>query len=87
MSMLLAEKLNVKKPPKTNIVRCISVTMAMDVDTFRELCNRVPFVSNLLQLVGNVTFLVPIDELDIIMPVGWSFNTFKTSKTSTTCQF
>ena len=84
LSVLVAEKLNVKKPPKTSIVRRTSVTMPMDAETFRELSSWLPSTPNLLQLVGDVKFLVPIDELDIIMPTGWSFNTFKISKT---CRF
>ena len=34
-------------------------------------------------LLRATKFCVPIDELDAIMPDGWSINTFKTS---TTCQ-
>ena len=61
LAVLVAEKLNMKKPPKTSIVRSISVTMPMDAETFRELFSRLPSASNLLQVVN---FSVLIRELD-----------------------
>lgn len=72
-----------KKPPRTSIVRGVSVTMPMDAETFRSLFNRMPSVPNLMQVTGNVKFSVPFAEFDNIMPAGWSLNTFKTS---TTCR-
>lgn len=83
LSVLIAGKLNMKKPPRTNIVRRVSVSMPMDTETFRSLFDRLPSAPNLLQVDGNVKFSVPFVELDNIMPTGWSLNTFKTS---TTCR-
>ena len=74
--MLVAEKLNTKKPPTTSIVRRASVTMPMDAETFKELFGGLPSAPNLLRATK---FSVPIHELDAIMPPGWSLNTFKTS--------
>ena len=37
LAVLVAEKLNMKKPPTTSIVRRASVTMLMDAETFKEL--------------------------------------------------
>lgn len=36
LSVLVAEKLKMKKPSSTSIVRRVSVTMPMDPETFRE---------------------------------------------------
>ena len=72
-----------KKPPKTNNVRRVSVTKPEDAETCGSLCDRLPSAPNLLQVDGNVKFSVPFVELDNIMPTGWSLNTFKTS---TTCR-
>ena len=80
LSVLIAEKLNMKKPPTTSIVRRASVTMPMDSKTFRELFSGLPSAPNLSQVTK---FSVPVHELDTIMPPGWSLNTFKTS---TTCR-
>ena len=80
LALLVAEKLNMKKPPTTSIVRRSSVTMPMDAETFKELFGGLPSAPNLLQATK---FSVPIHELDAIMPAGWSLNTFKTS---TTCR-
>ena len=80
LAVLIAEKLNMKKPPTTSIVRRSSVTMPMDSETFRELFSGLPSAPNLLQVAK---FSVPVHELDTIMPPGWSLNTFKTS---TTCR-
>ena len=76
LTVLVAEKLNMKKPPTTSIVRRASVTMPMDTETFKELFGGLPSAPNLL---GATKFSVPIHELDAIMPAGWSLNTFKTS--------
>ena len=83
LSVLIAGKLNMKKPPKASIVRRVSVTMAMDAETFGSMFDRLPSAPNLLQVDGKVRFSVPFVELDNIMPTGWSLNTFKTS---TTCR-
>ena len=80
LAVLIAEKLNMKKPPTTSIVRRASVTMPMDSKTFRELFSGLPSAPNLLQVTK---FSVPVHELDTIMPPGWSLNAFKTS---TTCR-
>ena len=80
LAVLVAEKLNMKKPPTTSIVRRASVTMLMDTETFKELFGELPSAPNLLRATK---FSVPIHELDAIMPTGWSLNTFKTS---TTCR-
>ena len=80
LDVLIAEKLNMKKPPTTSIVRRVSITMPMDSKTFQELFSGLPSAKNLLQVT---TFSVPVHELDTIMPPGWSLNTFKTS---TTCR-
>lgn len=80
LSVLVAEKLKMKKPSSTSIVRRVSVTMPMDPETFRELFSRLPSAPNLLRATK---FSVPVHELDTIMPAGWSLNTFKTS---TTCR-
>ena len=80
LAVLVAEKLNMKKPPTTSIVRRASVTMPMDAETFKELFGGLPSAPNLLRATK---FSVPIHELDAIMPSGWSLNTFKTS---TTCR-
>ena len=42
LAVLVAEKLNMKKPPTTSIVRRASVTMLMDAETFKELDAIVP---------------------------------------------
>ena len=80
LSVLIAEKLKMKKPPSTSIVRRVSATMPMDPETFRELFSGLPSAPNLLRATK---FSVPVHELDTIMPAGWSLNTFKTS---TTCR-
>lgn len=80
LAVLIAEKLNMRKPPTTSIVKRASVTMPMDAETFRELFSGLPSAPNLLQVAK---FSVPVHELDTIMPPGWSLNTFKTS---TTCR-
>ena len=80
LAVLLADKLNMKKPPSTSIVRRASVSMPMDRETFKELFGRHPSAPNLLRASK---FSVPIHELDTIMPAGWSLNTFRTS---TTCR-
>ena len=80
LAVLVADKLNMKRPPATSIVRRASVTMPMDAETFRTLFSGLPSAPNLLQATK---FSVPIHELDTIMPAGWSLNTFKTS---TTCR-
>lgn len=80
LALLIAEKLNMKKPPTTSIVRCVSVTMPMDAETFRELFSGLPSAPDLLQVAK---FSVHDHGLDTIMPPGWSLNTFKTS---TTCR-
>ena len=49
LSILVAEKLRMKKPPSTSIVRRVSVTMPMDPETFRELFSRLPSAPNLLR--------------------------------------
>ena len=49
LSVLVAEKLKMKKPPSTSIVRCVSITMPMDPETFREVFSRLPSAPNLLQ--------------------------------------
>jgi len=54
--------------------------MPMDAETFRELFSGLPFAPDLLQVAK---FSVPDHELDTILPLGWSLNTFKTS---TTCR-
>lgn len=84
LAVLIAGKLNMKKPPETSIVRRISVSMPMDHETFRDLFGRLPSAPHYLQVYGNLKFSVPVEELDNIMPAGWSVNTFKTS---TTCRF
>ena len=78
LSVLVAEKLKMKKPPLTSIVRRVYVTMPMDPETFRELFSRLPSALNLLRATK---FSVPVHKLDTIMPAGWSLNTFKTSTT------
>lgn len=78
LSVLIAEKLKMRKPPSTSIVRRASVTMPMDPETFKELFGSLPSAPNLLR---ETKFSVPIHELDTIMPAGWSLNTFKTSTT------
>ena len=80
LAVLVAEKLNMTKPPTTSIVRRVSVTMLMDAKTFKELFGGLPSMPNLLRATK---FSAPIHELDTIMPAGWSLNTFKTS---TTCR-
>ena len=80
LAVLVAGKLNMKKPPTTSIVKRSSVTMPMDAETFKELFGGLPSAPNLLQATK---FSVPIHELDTIMPAGWSLNTFKIS---TTCR-
>ena len=80
--MLIAGKLNMNKPPETSVVRRVSVSMPMDHETFRDLFSRLPSAPNRLQVYGNLKFSVPVEELDNIMPAGWSVNTFKTSTTS-----
>ena len=80
LAVLVAEKLNMKKPPTTSIVRRASVTMPMDAETFKEFFGGLPSAPNLLRATK---FSVPIHEFDAIMPAGWSLNTFKTS---TTCR-
>ena len=69
LSVLIAEKLNMKKPPTTSIVRRASVTMPMDSKTFQELFSGLPSASNL--------FSLPVHELDMIMPPGWSLKYFQ----------
>ena len=78
LAVLVAEKLNMTKPPTTSIVRRASVTMPMDAETFKELFAGLPSALNLLQATK---FSAPIHKLDTIMPAGWSLNTFKTSMT------
>ena len=80
LAVLVAEKLNMKTPPTTSIVRRASVTMPLDAETFKELFDGLPSAPNLLRAT---TFSAPIHELDAIMPAGWSLNTFKTF---TTCR-
>ena len=80
LAVLVAEKLNMTKPPTTSIVRHSSVTMPMDAMTFKELFSGLPSTPNLLRVTK---FSVLIHKLDAIMPAGWSLNTFKTS---TTCR-
>ena len=80
LAVLVTEKLNMKNPLTTSIVRHASVTMLMDPDTFKVLFGGLPSAPNLLQATK---FSVPFHELDAIMPAGWSLNTFKTS---TTCR-
>lgn len=84
LAVLIAGKLNMKKPPETSIVRRVSVSMPMDHETFRDLFGRLPSAPHYLQVFGNLKFSVLVEELDNIMPSGWSVNTFKTS---TTCRF
>ena len=69
-----------KKPLTTSIARRASITMPMEPKTFRELFSRLPSAPNLLRVTK---FSVPVRELDMIVPAGWSLNTLKTS---TTCQ-
>ena len=47
MAVLVVEKLNMKKPPTTSIVRLASVTMPMDTETFKELFGGLPSAPNL----------------------------------------
>ena len=47
LSVLIAEKLKMRKPPSTSIVRRASVTMPMDPETFKELFGRLPSAPNL----------------------------------------
>ena len=84
LAVLIPGKLNMKQPPETGIVRRISVSMPMDHETFRDLFGRLPSAPHYLQVYGNLKFSVPVEELNNIMPAGWSVNTFKTS---TTCRF
>ena len=49
LTVLVAEKLNMKKPPTTSIVRRASVTMPMDTETFKELFGGLPSAPNLLR--------------------------------------
>lgn len=81
LAMLIAEKLNMKKPPTTGILRRASVTMPMDFGSLRELFSGLPSAPNRKLLMAK--FSVPVHELDTIMPPGWSLNTFQTS---TTCR-
>ena len=78
LSILITEKLKMKKPLTTSIARRVSITMPMEPETFRELFSRLPSAPNLLQVTK---FSVPVHELDMIVPAGWSFNTLKTSMT------
>ena len=78
LALLIVEKLNMKKPPTTSIMRRAAVTMLMDSKTFRELFGGLPSAPNLLQVTK---CSVPVHEHDTIMPPGWSLNTFKTSTT------
>ena len=64
LSVLVAEKVNMKRPPKGTIVKSVSVSMPMDVGTFRELFYRLPSAANLWKTVGDVKFSVPIAALD-----------------------
>lgn len=80
LSILITEKLKMKKPLTTSIARRVYITMPMEPETFRELFSRLPSAPNLLRVTK---FSVPVHELDMIVPAGWSFNTLKTS---TTCQ-
>ena len=70
LSVLITEKLKMKKPLTTSIARRVSITVPMEPETFRE-------------LLRVTKFSVPVRELDMIVPAGWSLNTLKTS---TTCQ-
>jgi len=78
LAVLVAEKLNMKKPPTTSNMRRVSITMPMDAETFKELFGGFPSMPDPLRATK---FSVPIHELDAIMPAGWSINTFKTSMT------
>ena len=62
LAVLVAEKLNMKKPPTTSIVRRASVTMPMNAETFKDLFGGLPSAQNLLR---ETNFSVPI------MPAGW----------------
>ena len=61
LEVLVEEKLNMKKPPTTSIVRRSSVTMPMDAETFKELISGLPSAPNHLRATK---FSVPIHELD-----------------------
>ena len=67
-----------KKLLSMSIVRCASVSMPMDHETFKALFGGPPSTPNLLR---ERKFSVPIHGLDTIMPAGWSLNTFKISMT------
>ena len=60
LAVLIAGKLNMKKPPETSIVRRISVSMPMDHETFRDLFGRLPSAPHYLQVYGNLKFSVPV---------------------------
>ena len=49
LAVLFAEKLNVKKPPTTSIVRRAPVTMPTNAETFKDLFGGLPSVQNLLR--------------------------------------
>ena len=63
LAVLVAEKLNMKKPWTTSIMRRPSVTMPMDAETFRELSSGLPSSPNLLRATK---FSAPMHELDTI---------------------
>lgn len=83
LAVLIADKLKMRKAPKTSITRRVSGSMPMDGKTFQLLFSRLLSAPNPLQAYGNVRFSVPITELDSVMPAGWTENTFKTC---TTCR-
>ena len=60
LAVLVAEKLNMKKPWTTSIMRRPSVTMPMDAETFRELSSGLPSSPNLLRATK---FLRPCTSL------------------------
>lgn len=50
LSVLITEKLKMKKPLTTSIARRVSITMPMEPETFRELFSRLPSAPNLLRV-------------------------------------
>ena len=76
LAVLIAEGLNIRKPPTSSVVKRASVTMPMDASIFQALFSRLHSAPNLLH---ETKFSGLVHELDMIMSHGWSLNTFKSA--------
>ena len=72
LAVLVAEKLNMKKPPTTSIVKRSSVTMPMDAETFKELFGGLPSAPNLLQATKFSKYLQNLHDLSVAARLGFN---------------